>query len=1092
MANVRSVRDCTATFRPAGFFALRAPALPFDTLASWADGPSGSAEMRGAPTGCEVAELRERLRAIVRRPEVREALFVASPTLDTQLDVWLATPAPEAEEMLRIERPLVRYVERMAWRATPFGLFAGTGLGEIGSATRIEIAGAARHRRTTRLDTEFLGSLVAGLAAHPTVRRRLVYRGNTSLHLRPDEAAFVEARAVPGRERRTRTIPRTPYLDEVLRRAADGATIDQIGAALGALAPEAPPEAVERFVNGLIEAQVLVDDLELPVVGRDPLEHLLENLAGAGEWEPVHRALRSVQGRLHAIDGAPGPNGNGEYLEVAEALESVAQCVVDAGGGDAARRPRVQVERSRLFHVEFTHALESAMLGEPVAREMLAGAGVLRALAPVELGPLDAFRLAFRARYGERDVPLLDVLDEVTGIGFDAALASTTVPPPLLRGVEFPPPASPGTAPWGAREIWLAQRAWEAARSGGGGGEITISDADLVSIGRDPDLPDSFAVLATLHTEDPRGPDRGDYRVHVRRVVGPTGTSLLGRFCGADPALTDRVRALADAEARLAGDALVAEIVHLPHERTGNVACRPALRAFEIPILGRSTAGGDGVLPLSDLTVAIVEDEVILRSKSRDRRVLPRLSCSDNFRLPGVAAYRFLAMVAASEAAAPPCWSWGPLDCLPALPRVVYGRCILALARWRLGPEMTTELARLGRPARRARIEAVRAEMRLRRRVLFVQHDQTLPVDLDNEISVDAFVQVAAGKVAVLEEMFPGPGSPCCIPGAEGRFAHELVVPFVRREPRRRRDPRPDESRWSASGAGLTSERVRFPGEDWLYAKLYCESGAADRVLRDVLAPVAGAAVSTGAADRWFFVRYGDPDWHLRVRFHGTPERLLAEVQRELTRRAGDARRAGLIHRLELASYDPEWERYGVPESMPLVEQIFHLDSIAALRIATAYPCDPDARWRLALLGMHTLLAALAPDANARCAIVAAAREQFARECGLVGRWARPLGERFRRERTALRALLCRPLEHDHPLRPGQLIVEQRDAALRAVVIDLLGRFGMAPGGVRGVLHMHANRVLASDQRLQETFLYDFLERIERARAASASSERVA
>ena len=89
----------------------------------------------------------------------------------------------------------------------------------------------------------------------------------------------------------------------MLRRAANGATIDQIGAAFGALAPKRP-EAVERFVNGLIKAQVLVDDLELPVVGRDPLEHLLENLAGAGEWEPVHRALRSVQGRLHAIDGA--------------------------------------------------------------------------------------------------------------------------------------------------------------------------------------------------------------------------------------------------------------------------------------------------------------------------------------------------------------------------------------------------------------------------------------------------------------------------------------------------------------------------------------------------------------------------------------------------------------------------------------------------------------------------------------------------------------------------------------------------------------------------------------------------------------------
>ena len=162
--------------------------------------------------------------------------------------------------------------------------------------------------------------------------------------------------------------------------------------------------------------------------------------------------------------GRTGPNGNGEYLEVAEALE-YSRSASSTREGATPRRPRVQVERSRLFHVEFTHALESAMLGEPVAREMLAGAGVLRALAPVELGPLDAFRLAFRARYGERDVPLLDVLDEVTGIGFDAALASTTVPPPLLRGVEFP--ASPGTARGGrARSGWRSARGKRHGRAG--------------------------------------------------------------------------------------------------------------------------------------------------------------------------------------------------------------------------------------------------------------------------------------------------------------------------------------------------------------------------------------------------------------------------------------------------------------------------------------------------------------------------------------------------------------------------------------------------------------------------------------------------
>ncbi len=52
--------------------------------------------------------------------------------------------------------------------------------------------------------------------------------------------------------------------------------------------------------------------------------------------------------------------------------------------------------------------------------------------------------------------------------------------------------------------------------------------------------------------------------------------------------------------------------------------------------------------------------------------------------------------------------------------------------------------------------------------------------DLDNVLSVESFVQLVRERPAVvLEEFFPAPDE-LCATGPEGRYAHELVVPFIR------------------------------------------------------------------------------------------------------------------------------------------------------------------------------------------------------------------------------------------------------------------------------------------------------------------------
>ena len=120
---------------PSGFFVLRTPLLPFDELLRWAD----DLEAPDAPDDADALDrdrrvLRARLRDFVTRPEVREAIFVASPGVHDLVDGWIANP--DSERSRQCERALVRYFCRMTGRSTPFGLFAGVSTGRIGDAIK--------------------------------------------------------------------------------------------------------------------------------------------------------------------------------------------------------------------------------------------------------------------------------------------------------------------------------------------------------------------------------------------------------------------------------------------------------------------------------------------------------------------------------------------------------------------------------------------------------------------------------------------------------------------------------------------------------------------------------------------------------------------------------------------------------------------------------------------------------------------------------------------------------------------------------------------------------------------------------------------
>jgi thiopeptide-type bacteriocin biosynthesis protein len=289
-----------------------------------------------------------------------------------------------------------------------------------------------------------------------------------------------------------------------------------------------------------------------------------------------------------------------------------------------------------------------------------------------------------------------------------------------------------------------------------------------------------------------------------------------------------------------------------------------------------------------------------------------------------------------------------------------------------------------------------------------------------------------------------------------------------------------------------TVRRSFPPGSEWLYAKIYLGPGYGDRVLRESIAPLVAHALGSGAADGWFFIRYGDPDWHLRLRFHGEPARLRSEVAAALHDALAPQLERGGVHKVVIDAYEREIERYGGDTGILLGERLFQADSDAALALVEHLVGDDaaDGRWRLALRGMDQLLGDLGFDLAGKLALLRNVRAGFGREFGVNSSVEKQLGDKFRKQRASLDALLDPSRDADSPLAELLPVFTRRSAALRPIAAALHEARASLTQSLDSLagsyLHMHANRMLRSAARPQELVLYDFLVRLYESRAARA------
>jgi thiopeptide-type bacteriocin biosynthesis protein len=378
-----------------------------------------------------------------------------------------------------------------------------------------------------------------------------------------------------------------------------------------------------------------------------------------------------------------------------------------------------------------------------------------------------------------------------------------------------------------------------------------------------------------------------------------------------------------------------------------------------------------------------------------------------------------------------PFWRWAAANRLPWLPRVSFGRTVLAPSRW-LVPNSLKE-TRLPWDEWLNELYSWRAKWQVPIKVKLLQGSDYLPLDLTNTIQLKLLrSQLARGEEVALVEDLIGI-TPNAVGWSKGRLA-ELIIPIKGVEQRNATTVEASEY----VGLG-TKPRQRFPMDEWLYLKLYCPQEQQNQILRDHIPAL--LAIVAGGFTEWHFVRYADPSHHLRIRFRVNEFRY--EVLNSVCKWASNICESSAASKYAIETYELEAERYGGGALLDLVHRIFWHDSNLVV-----------SRMKDGRLANHSL-SVLSGSSNASMI------------CGL-GRESRliksiavslPKGERVNRNESDAAWELSFPKEEFSWFG----IQHDRNAAFKSYVAALLGAGYSIDGPVAkeamtSIIHLHNNR----------------------------------
>ena len=672
----------------------------------------------------------EKSAAFYKNPVVKEALNLASPDLKKQLDKWdLETSSLSNEKKESLELTFLKYAARMSSRCTPFGLFAGCSIGKLDSETNITIASLDKHKRFTQFDMQYWVAMLQDIAKSDKARLHLKYFPNSSIYEIGDFYRFIEYKYVNAkREHQISALRKSYVLEELVLQAKSGITISEMISFLAD--DDSEKDQAKAFIDKLIDFQFLISELDAVVSGNDEWKRITDIFTSIPFFDKETELFKGLNKKLSDLDLTLSPTE--------ECYKEIKQTIKEIGTG---------YEEKYLFQTDLNITTLKNNLNKKVPQKVLRAIQFLNGFQRnKEIKNHENFKKAFIQRYESKELPLNIVLDTETGIGYlqNHEMNDTHE---ILENFSFKPKqVKEKSQIWTSVDLILQKKLHHCIFKGEK--NITLSEKDFPDFDVNfTNAPVTFSAMIELFNDE---------QIALTATGNVSAAKLLGRFCTGNSEIYNLTKEIIKKEDEYHPNKILAEIVHIPEARTGNILKRPVLRKHEISYLCKPGVAQEDNLDLEDLYISVKSNRIILRSKKYNKEIIPCLSNAHNFSSgSSLPIYHFLCDLHLQDTKPVPSFYWGVLESqYDFFPRVIYNKVILSKAKWRVKKVEIRPFYSLDQMRKTEEFLKWRSERNIPRFVNWVNSDNTLLFDFESSICIELFLKSLKQKEEFFLEEF--------------------------------------------------------------------------------------------------------------------------------------------------------------------------------------------------------------------------------------------------------------------------------------------------------------------------------------------------
>ncbi|HUZ60585.1 MAG TPA: lantibiotic dehydratase [Hanamia sp.] len=834
---------------------------------------------------------------ILNDPYFRSAIYLASKSL---FDVLEKKNFDHALLSEREQISLRMYFNRMCFRPTPFALFSAFSSISWESENR-ELVLSNTRKVHVQLDNGFLSELIT--KGKPDITQKYVL--NKSLYKAGNEYRYL--RYGQNNENGKRdfwidSIELTHEIKDVLSFCAKYRTRTQLINFISELFEEDVDEC-RSFLEELIEMQILLPELLPNITGEDYLDRTLNNQEFGNT--KILTQLNEIKNMIIGL------NESHHALLPENIIKTNREIRQLTNSEDSNKSP---------MYVNTEMLCIKGGLPQNLQTKILDGLFCIDKLSPnqQQSNALSKFVSAYKQKFDQRWIPLMTALDPEIGVGYES-LAENYYSSPLIKNIQLSYcNNTKQKIEWTSSHALLLNK-WNALQTANGDiPTITLDNADLKNLSDQQTnlhFPPGISVIFRKAGES----------VYIEQAGGATATALPGRFTPLNSNVRETVQSIARIEATLNQDIIFAEIVHVCDPDLMNIERRDVVRQYEIPILTASTVPEKDQIPLNDLWISVPGNEIILWSRRLKKRIIPRLTSAFNYLRSDLPVFRLLCDLQYQGIKAN--FSFDLSNFFPGLafyPRVQYKGAILNLASWHIRQDSLNEISRNHNVEENLlAITKFAKSMKWPRYISLNRHDHYIVIDSQNDEDLVFLTKILKKEESVVIKEFPfiEEGNQMVRDSSHNPYISQFITSLYHEQ--KIYDAIGPE--FDQSIAVRPIERKFLPGSIWSYFKIYCHPLRANDLLLNHIIPLCNRWVTAGFVNQWFFIRYNDPEFHIRIRFDIDPIHsgiIIKGLNNILT----PLIIVGLVSNLQTAVYERELERYdsGIIE---LIENSFCISS---------------------------------------------------------------------------------------------------------------------------------------------------------------------